>query len=304
MFRVLQVHNKEVLRKIDDASFEEYGKDRFPTPKDWIEYSAMLRDHPYDKVAQATPWILVEGNTSIEDVAKDFKHNLAQCETYRMDCEMRDSGVTHRGNVYGITVVFVEESKRKRGYATKLLELVMKEIEKSDNNLQGFLLYSIIGGRLYEKLGFNSVPSFEWFLPIEPDESAYSKSRVIQVCTYEIIILKRSLSQEEAQKEFLQIFKTVKRDDNEFFIVTSPEQLDWHYKLEGPFTNAKFPRGFQVGNSIALFRLEAFFNTLTSIYTHFESEREAKLILDEMKEIAASLKLSGTILVSLNKQRL
>lgn len=180
MAKVIPIHDVSILEKMDEDSHKEYGEERFPTSKEWTDYCAMLREHPYDKISQATPWVLVEEKVSLEDVGKDLNLILAQCETYRMDGELRIEGNSSLGNIFGISVVFVKEKNRNKGYAKKLLELVMKEIEKSETNLQGFLLFSVIGASFYEKFGFLPVDSFEWFVPIEENEK-YERNPEIKV---------------------------------------------------------------------------------------------------------------------------
>lgn len=100
-------------------------------------------------------------------------------------------------------------------------------------------------------------------------------------------------TEEEAKDDYMQVFKTFQREDDEFFINTCMEQLDWHFKMEGNLTNHLFPRGIQIGNSKVLFRAEAYYNTLSTIYCHLHSEEEVKIILEEMKKIAGSLKMKG-----------
>ncbi len=71
-------------------------------------------------------------------------------------------GKVKTARVFG--AVFTPAAERGQGYASQLLRSVMQSYEAQ--GIYDFLLYSDIEPQFYEKLGFESVPSYEWCLPV------------------------------------------------------------------------------------------------------------------------------------------
>jgi GNAT superfamily N-acetyltransferase len=130
----------------------------------------------------------------------------ATCETFRMD--HRDSG-----HVYGIASVVTPEPFRGRGNAGRLLTAVMKRVESEDPKCRGWILYSEVDPKVYERVGFRAITGWDWILPpVTKGEDLGSSGEL------------RWLSHQDAVRSF--------RPSPGSLIQVTGEQLEWHFERE------------------------------------------------------------------------
>ena len=77
---------------------------------------------------------------------------LASAKRYRIDVRLDG----REGWMAGIGAVFTPESRRGRGYSTKLLKMLIEQA-RADGALLASL-FSEIGAGFYERLGFRTIP--------------------------------------------------------------------------------------------------------------------------------------------------
>jgi hypothetical protein len=98
-------------------------------------------------------WLLVEAGDEARRV-------LASLETY----EVVARHGPRVGRAWQIASVFTEPGLRRRGHATRLIELVARLLGAEPRAL-AMTLYSDVGSAIYERVGFGARPAFDWCLP-------------------------------------------------------------------------------------------------------------------------------------------
>lgn len=88
----------------------------------------------------------------------ETNETLSSCETYEMQSVLNKK----KGISFGIASVFTAESLRGQGYASQMLRMVLQKLEATHDNIHGFVLYSEVGEAIYQRLGFQACPSFDW----------------------------------------------------------------------------------------------------------------------------------------------
>ncbi|MCA2981544.1 MAG: GNAT family N-acetyltransferase [Myxococcaceae bacterium] len=143
--------------RLDVATdFEKGARDRFTatawgrhlTAEQFFAREATLRAHPFARAAMRT-WLLREATGAV----------ASSCETFL---------VPFRGGGHGalIASVFTEAPLRGRGHATAMLEAVCARLRAEAVRAVG--LFSEVGARLYERVGFVAQPAQDLLLPAEP----------------------------------------------------------------------------------------------------------------------------------------
>src|SRR5205814_7961510 len=89
---------------------------------------------------------------------------LASCETYRM----RSFLDGEPGDSFGIASVFTEAALRKRGYATRLIDLVRARVHDDWPAAHAMMLFSDVGAAIYERSGFRARPAEDLVFPPAP----------------------------------------------------------------------------------------------------------------------------------------
>jgi predicted N-acetyltransferase YhbS len=134
------------LIEADDPQREQIMDGTYPVWGEGLSREAYSR---WNRAQMATPW----GRDHLRRVAivDDTGDILASAKRY--DFDARAGG--ERIRILGIGAVFTPESKRGRGYARTLIELMMADAAARGGTLA--LLFSEIGPAYYETLGFQVV---------------------------------------------------------------------------------------------------------------------------------------------------
>lgn len=133
------------LQRADSLLVERIVNDTYPI---WNEGLSLEGYRRWNDLQTRTAWgkehlwrvVLVEGGEI-----------LASAKWYELDCQL--SGQPCR--VLGIGAVFTPESQRGRGRATELIAKMMAKAEAE--GYQAALLFSEIGARIYERMGFTVI---------------------------------------------------------------------------------------------------------------------------------------------------
>ncbi|MEQ1505252.1 MAG: GNAT family N-acetyltransferase, partial [Myxococcota bacterium] len=109
---------------------------------------ARLRAGPWAR-SERTTWILGPG--------------LASCETYRVPLGGGD------GVGWAIASVFTEPALRGHGFASALLDRLAERL-RTEPGARGLVLFSDVGARIYERVGFVARPAVDRVWPADPGD--------------------------------------------------------------------------------------------------------------------------------------
>ncbi|MBK7857261.1 MAG: GNAT family N-acetyltransferase [Archangiaceae bacterium] len=142
----------------DRVTFAEWGTRL--TLEQYLEREQVLRAHPFSRGMRT--WLLTEGSTV-----------LASCETFDNASRLGSA----RGTSWSIASVYTEAHSRGRGYGTQLMDRVAAAADRE--GLQGVVLFSDVGERMYQRSGYASAPGDDWVLtptavPLHPVEGSAS----------------------------------------------------------------------------------------------------------------------------------
>lgn len=146
---------------------------------------------------------------------------IATCETFQM---------IHRdgGHVYGIASVVTPKNLRGRGNAGRLLTQVMKKIEGEDPLCRGWILYSEVDPKVYERVGFRAVKDHDWILPPLLNERLRLSSMGAT----------KWISHPEVVRDFMASRSSL--------IQITGDQLDWHFTRENVYREFLKPSHFNL----------------------------------------------------------
>ncbi len=134
----------------DHATYAAWGK--LLTLEQYLAREQALRGAAYTRKAMKTWfWMGPEGQV------------LSSCETFELPSRLGDSS----GVSYGIASVYTEEQHRGHGYASELIEAVCQKL----GHAQAIHLYSEVGDKIYRRVGFELLPSYEWEFDARAGES-------------------------------------------------------------------------------------------------------------------------------------
>jgi GNAT superfamily N-acetyltransferase len=211
-----KIQNKSFQEKIwifqviifDKTDIEIVWGTPFQYIEDYLTYRTLIRNNSkFCDPSVYKCWYLVD-NFVTDDYEGKIEKIFASCETFQM------TSIFHQeqGSTYAFASVFVDENHRGKGYGNQLLQQVILKLKQEDSSCQAFILFSDIGPSMYMKIGFKPIKSFEWKF----------KSMELNV---EVDILTK-----DEVKKLLPSILEVK--DEEFSIVFSFEQLQWHWEQE------------------------------------------------------------------------
>jgi GNAT superfamily N-acetyltransferase len=131
----------------DDALRERILDQTFPVWHEGLTRDAYGR---WNEAQLRTEW----GRAHLHRLAlvNDAGDVLASAKRYRLDVRLRGTD----GWMYGIGAVFTPPDYRGRGYASRLLEMMLDDARQSGALIAA--LFSEIGTAFYERLGFSAVP--------------------------------------------------------------------------------------------------------------------------------------------------
>ncbi len=99
-------------------------------------------------------WHLVDGIDRV----------LSSCETFTFPSVLRPGEGESWGQSYGVASVFTERPLRKKGHATRMLDLLCQALGQ-ERGAHSVVLYSDVGTSQYARSGFVGRPAFDWRWP-------------------------------------------------------------------------------------------------------------------------------------------
>jgi GNAT superfamily N-acetyltransferase len=148
----LSIASPEEQRALDEITFDAWGEQL--TLAQFRAREARLRGHPWSRV-ELTTWLLRDGGAV-----------LASCETYRMDSWLDGA----RGQTWGVASVFTAPPLRRRGYASRLMSLLVAEARAQAAHAT--ILFSDVGAPIYEASGHRARPAYDLvFSPSAEEQS-------------------------------------------------------------------------------------------------------------------------------------
>ncbi len=192
-FTEVRIANETETRARDPVCYSEWGRPL--TPEQFEKRELTLRAHPWAKARMQT-WILRDPHAG---------RTGTSCETFCMDSRATNA----RGHTYGIASVFTDSNLRGHGLAGKLLTGVAAQLKTTDPLLQALILFSDVGVKIYARLGYQPLPSFDWIWTVGEHTEPLPR---IQTVTREQLLDTRLAAEFDAS----------------FSVLPALAQLDWH----------------------------------------------------------------------------
>ncbi len=242
------------------------------TLEGYLAREQRLRGHSWPRAALSS-WLLCAEDGQV----------LASCETYRTDSYVRAAdGSLEPGDSFGIASVFTEERLRGRGYATRLMDLVAAELERTSPRAHSALLFSDVGAPIYRRSGYREVEAWDWRFAPEPGAPTERVDRLL------------------SEAEVGAALARMRRPEGPFFYWPSAAQLDWHLERERIYAELlRRPRpeaqGAAVGASTALWTMVGRYGTLLVTMLDAHSAKDATALLGAARRVAHRAGLSHVV---------
>jgi GNAT superfamily N-acetyltransferase len=257
----MQLHRAGVdeQRERDRLTHDAWG-DKL-TPAQFIAREERLRAHAWPRKSMMT-WFLRDDAGAV----------LASCETYEMRSFM--SGV--EGSSFGIASVFTDGPLRGKGYATRLMDLVLARVRDDHAPAQAMLLFSDVGARIYERSGYRARPAFDIVLPPAAGEPAVD-----------------ALLDDAAA---LDAFDALPIPDEDFIVWPTRVQVDWHYERTRIYREllgrARLPSaGARLGDSLMLWTANWKSDQLQVLLLESARADEAEALVAAARRVAYAARL-------------
>lgn len=267
----LVVATEEQKAQRDGLTYSEWGK--LLTLEGYASREQRLRAHPWARLGMCT-WLLCGEDGGV----------LASCETFRTDSFRRSpDGSLVPGDSFAIASVFTEEHLRGHGHASRLMELLAKEMGRQPR-AHAALLFSDVGPRIYARSGYLELPAWDWLLSPAPGDPAEGVD---------------SLLPEDGLDWAL---GRLRPPDSDFFLWPTPAQLDWHlergriYAEYLPGGTPPDSTGAIVGDSTAVWGLVGRKDELTVLMLDARSPEHAQALLGAAQREAHRSGLSRVVL--------
>jgi GNAT superfamily N-acetyltransferase len=239
----------------------------------YVEREQRMHAHPWCRAGLET-WLL----------CADDGAALASCETYRVESFQRapDGGLTP-GDSFAIASVFTEERLRGRGYATRLMDLLVAELERATPRAQSALLFSDVGAPIYRRSGYQETEAWDWRFTSEPGEPSQLVDRLLR------------------ETDVAAALARMRRPEAPFFYWPTAVQLDWHLERERIYAEL-IPRprpeanGATVGESTALWHMTGRTDTLMVLMLDARTAEDAAALLGAARRVAHRAGLSRVVL--------
>ncbi len=166
-------------------------------------------------------WVLVDDKNLI----------LASCETYKMPSTLKlQDGSLSWGHTQGIASVFVEDQFRRRGHASEMLRSLVDQ-QRGEPGLHAFILYSEVGEKLYQDVGFRSRKGFERIFPASPE--ADWKQRAVPLAPADLDTLWSKVIPRADSRPDVSSFSIT----DKYRIWPSLAQLHWHLDRQNVYAD-------------------------------------------------------------------
>jgi GNAT superfamily N-acetyltransferase len=250
----------------DAVTYSEWGPPL--TREGYAAREQRLRAHPWARANMQT-WLLCDTAGQV----------LASCETFRTRSAVRTGeGPPVRGDSFAIASVFTEERLRGRGYATRMMDLLVQELGRAPS-AQAALLFSDVGPALYRRSGYREVPAWTWTLAPAPGAPAALVDGLLGETD-----LERALAR-------------AREPERPFSLSPTAAQVDWHLERERIYAEQLGrPRpeawGATVGDSTALWTLMGRYGVLVLLWLDARSAQDAGALLGAAQRVAHRAGLS------------
>lgn len=191
----------------------------------YITESKYLTTIPLAKDGGMTIWALVD-----ETLPPDQRQILSSCESFRKRALASDAeGNVQEGLIHGIASVYCAPEYRRRGYATRHMREMAKQLRSWQSEYGrslGSVLYSDIGREYYSRLGWvpNALNYHLDFPPVKMDwpEGArrIAESELAELCGRDEAMIRESMAQAEPSVE------------KRVTILPDLDHILWHLKKE------------------------------------------------------------------------
>ncbi|WP_434347680.1 GNAT family N-acetyltransferase [Myxococcus virescens] len=267
----LVVANEAQKAERDRHTYTAWGSPL--TVEQFLEREQRLRAHPWSRDTMRT-WLLCD----------DAGRVLTSCETFRTPSYLRGPDCqTTRGDSFVIASVYTEPALRGHGHATRLMDQVAAELERTEPDAQAAVLYSDVGARIYRRSGYQEVPAWDWHLPVGNGP----------------VIRKVDALLEDA--DVPSALERMRRPEVPFYLWPDATQVDWHLERERIYAELlRRPRpracGAVVGASTALWAMMARQGELVVLMLDARSEDDAAALLEAAGAQAHKAGLSKVVL--------
>jgi len=231
----------------------------------FLKREERLRAHTWAKQNMKT-WVLASSTGN---------QILSSFETFKMKSSV--NGMP--GHSYGIASVFTEERFRGNGYASQVLQEAFTQIEQDDSHAQSYLLFSEVGPKIYERLGFSLCPSHKFVF--KPEQMNPNKSRLR--ITAELDDVRQLLDEHKSEP---------------FTIRPTIEQLDWHWERSRVYAELldRPPQSFFAlhlfgSKSMSTWMADYKNNTFRALTFIAENPQDAKAMIEYAQSEALRLEL-------------
>jgi len=201
---------------------------------------------------------------------------LSSCETFRMS----SSNQCQNGWTHAVASVFTEPALRGRRYASVLTEMLMRELAQRESDLHASILFSDVGSSLYERAGFEAVPSArDWVFPAEAGSASELADQLI------------------AEGDVRSVWAELSPPSASFVIWPGPEQVDWHLERERTYSSLlsrERPEscGARVGRSIVVWAAKYATDELILLWLAAVRLSDAERLVRAARRIARAAALS------------
>jgi GNAT superfamily N-acetyltransferase len=232
-----------------------------------------LRAHPWCTPGMST-WLLRGEDGRV----------LASCETFHNDSHLRGpEGLYVPGASFSIASVFTEEHLRGHGHATRLMDLVAAELERTSPRGHAVVLFSDVGAPLYRRSGYEEVPAWDWSLPASEAASPPHRASLLK------------------DGDVAAALGRMRRPDAPFYLWPSAAQVDWHLERERIYAELLHrPRpqacGAVVGDSTALWAMLARYGELVVLMLDARSAEDTAALLETARAVAHQAGLAKVVL--------
>ncbi|ADO74542.1 GNAT family N-acetyltransferase [Stigmatella aurantiaca] len=237
------------------------------TPAGYAAREHRLRAHPWARAEMRT-WLLCDEQGSV----------LSSCETFRTRSVLRaGDGTLTDGDSFAIASVFTEERLRGRGHATRMMDLLLPELQRAPD-AHAALLFSDVGPQLYRRSGYRELSAWNWVLSPQPGEPGEHVDRLLGETDLDTA-LSRACPPERP-----------------FFLWPTAAQADWHLERERIYAEQLGrPRpeacGATVGPSTALWAMVKT-GALVLLWLDARTAQDAEALLGAARRVAHRAGLS------------
>ncbi|KAK2759159.1 hypothetical protein FQN54_003259 [Arachnomyces sp. PD_36] len=215
------------------------------TFEQYIQREDYLRKQQRSKDGNLTLWILVDGS-----LQPDNRTILSACETLKKPAFVAHDGELEEVYTQGVGSVYCKPEYRSRGYAKRMLNELVKEIEtwQQENEKRKkcvfSILYSDIGKNFYAQFGWKAFPSAQIsFPPLPPGSDARNDLPAVEDMTADDV--KSSMCSKAVIDRYRNILKEASVNSTpKIGVVPESTHMDLHWARENFYASKLWPDGY------------------------------------------------------------